>query len=45
MVNQGTPEEKLFRSCKLTVESGEFVTVLGSNGAGKSTLSMLLPDR
>ena len=50
MFNQGTPDEKLaLKSLELTLEKGEFVTVIGSNGAGKSTLmnmisGKLIPD-
>ena len=35
---QGTPlENPALRDMSLTVNQGEFVTVIGSNGAGKST--------
>ncbi|MDC7710242.1 ABC transporter ATP-binding protein [Vogesella indigofera] len=37
--NPGTPiENPVLRGLSLTIESGQFVTVIGSNGAGKSTL-------
>jgi putative ABC transport system ATP-binding protein len=35
----GTPDENTaLRNINLRVESGEFITIIGSNGAGKSTL-------
>lgn len=37
--NQGTSSETtLFNQFNLSIDEGEFVTVIGSNGAGKSTL-------
>jgi len=37
--NRGTAlENPVFRDFSLDIESGQFVTVIGSNGAGKSTL-------
>ncbi len=37
--NQGTVNEKLaLDGVNLTVEDGDFATIVGSNGAGKSTL-------
>ncbi|MBR3297017.1 MAG: ABC transporter ATP-binding protein [Firmicutes bacterium] len=48
--NAGTVNEKVvFRDLNLTVEEGEFVTVIGSNGAGKSTMlsaiaGSMMPD-
>lgn len=36
--NPGTPlENPVLRGLSLTIEAGQFVTVIGSNGAGKST--------
>lgn len=41
--NKGTPNEKLAISdLSLTLDDGDFVTVIGSNGAGKSTLMNLI---
>lgn len=38
-VNIGTPEEKkILKHINLTLNDGDFVTLLGTNGAGKSTL-------
>lgn len=47
---EGTPDEKkALNGINLTLEEGDFVTVIGSNGAGKSTLlniiaGVLFPD-
>lgn len=36
--NPGTPiENRALRGLDLHIETGQFVTVIGSNGAGKST--------
>lgn len=41
--NLGTPlEKKALRAINLTINQGQFVTVIGSNGAGKSTLLNVL---
>lgn len=41
--NKNTPDEhKALDNLNLTVEDGEFVTVIGGNGAGKSTLFNLI---
>lgn len=38
-VNRNTPEElTLLKDLNLTINEGDFITILGSNGAGKSTL-------
>lgn len=48
--NEGTPDEKrALQSIHLSLEKGDFVTIIGSNGAGKSTLmnvisGNLIPD-
>jgi len=48
--NEGTPDEKIaLDDIKLSLEPGDFVTVIGSNGAGKSTLmnivsGVMIPD-
>lgn len=37
--NPGTPDENTaLKNINLTVEKGDFITIIGSNGAGKSTL-------
>ena len=39
VVNPGTDEEKkILKNLSLTIETGDFITLLGTNGAGKSTL-------
>lgn len=41
--NEGSVDEKMaLQSINLTLEEGDFVTVIGSNGAGKSTLMNLI---
>ena len=41
--HEGTPNAKtVIRDLNLTVDAGEFVTVIGSNGAGKTTLFNLI---
>lgn len=48
--NVGTiNEKKVFTDLNLTVEDGDFITIIGSNGAGKSTMlnaiaGSLIPD-
>ncbi len=40
---QGTPDEKnVIRDLNLTLEPGDFLTIIGSNGAGKTTLLNLI---
>ena len=37
--NQNTPDEnRALKNINLTINKGDFITVIGSNGAGKSTL-------
>lgn len=41
--NAGTPDEnRALKNINLTINSGDFVTVIGSNGAGKSTLQNVI---
>lgn len=41
--NQGTPDENCaLRNINLTINEGDFITIIGSNGAGKSTLFNLI---
>ncbi|MBP2242328.1 putative ABC transport system ATP-binding protein [Cytobacillus eiseniae] len=41
--NEGTPDEKIaLDQIHLTLNKGDFVTVIGSNGAGKSTLMNMI---
>jgi putative ABC transport system ATP-binding protein len=41
--NEGTPDEKVaLHNIQLTLNKGDFVTIIGSNGAGKSTLMNLI---
>ncbi|WKA46096.1 ABC transporter ATP-binding protein [Geobacillus zalihae] len=48
--HEGTPDEKIaLQNIHLTLQKGDFVTVIGSNGAGKSTLmnvisGVMFPD-
>ena len=42
--NVGTVNEKVaLNDFSLTLENGDFVTVIGGNGAGKSTMMMRSP--
>lgn len=42
-LNPGSIDEKtVFKDFNLTVNSGDFITIIGSNGAGKSTLFNLI---
>lgn len=44
--NEGTPDEKVaINHVNLTLQKGDFVTVIGSNGAGKSTLMNLISGK
>ena len=41
--NQGTPDEiTALKNVSLTVDDGDFITIIGSNGAGKTTLLNLI---
>lgn len=41
--HEGTPDEKVaLNHVNLTLEKGDFVTVIGSNGAGKSTMMNMI---
>ncbi len=41
--HQGTPQEKtVIKNLDLTLEPGDFLTIIGSNGAGKTTLFNLI---
>jgi len=41
--NEGTVDEKIaLKNINLTLEKGDFVTIIGSNGAGKSTLMNII---
>ena len=41
--NIGTVDEnKLFSNFNLTIDEGEFISVIGSNGSGKTTLLNLI---
>jgi len=43
--NRETPYEKtVYNGLNLSVESGDFITLIGSNGAGKSTLFKLITN-
>jgi len=43
--NKDTPYEKtLYNGLNLTINKGDFITVIGSNGAGKSTLFKLITN-
>jgi putative tryptophan/tyrosine transport system ATP-binding protein len=44
--NEGTADEKIaLQNLSLSLEKGDFVTVIGSNGAGKSTLMNIISGR
>ncbi|MED1561809.1 ABC transporter ATP-binding protein [Alkalihalobacillus alcalophilus ATCC 27647 = CGMCC 1.3604] len=41
--NEGTPDEKkALQNINLSLQAGQFVTIIGSNGAGKSTLMNMI---
>ncbi len=41
--NEGTPDEKIaLNHINLSLEKGDFVTIIGSNGAGKSTMMNMI---
>lgn len=41
--NEGTPDEKVaLQDIQLSLEPGDFVTIIGSNGAGKSTMMNMI---
>ena len=44
--NEGSVDEKIaLNSLNLSLNEGDFVTVIGSNGAGKSTLLNVIAGR
>ena len=41
--NAGTPDQnEALKNINLTINQGDFITIVGSNGAGKSTLGIVL---
>lgn len=44
--NEGTLDEKIaLKHIELSLQPGDFVTIIGSNGAGKSTLMNIISGR